>query len=635
MAGSSRFEVLRCVGGLFQVGAFGGLSDGQLLDRFVGRNREFAELAFAALVERHGPMVLRVCRRMLGDPHDAEDAFQATFLVLVRRAASVRKRESLASWLHGVALRVCSAARGAADRRRARERTALDRLGGVDVPDPLCRDEIGPVLHEEIGRLREPFRHAVVLCYLEGRTYDEAARLLGCPVGTIKSRLAAARETLRARLTRRGLAPSAGAFVHMLVAETATGTVSQGLSEATLQGAFGLTTKFAPSAGVVSATIASLTTGALRTMAWAPLKTLSVLSLVVVAVGVGALAQQSAGNDSRFAVAPPIDARSRTGADAQPPREEAPGAPTAERQKDPVTLAPEKALKKPISLNLSNTPFFEAITFLVSRTGLNFALDPRALERVGKDARVSLVAENISLDSALKLLLRPLGLTHSVVDGVVLITASPGEVRVALQYYVGDLVPEAVPGTDELTETRTGMDSLIDLIVTTVAPGTWNLQERPEDRNPNKHEAQELRSGTIVPRPSSQDLIVLHTDEVHQQVRARLRQLRRLTRALGPAQRGAPPTKQTVNEKRPDAEPQAGSPAAKVDDPAPRRTIFVPILRSDDLSISHRTALLLHDMMIKQIEMWTPHKVVARPEEAELILDWSLRPSRERTGPAR
>jgi RNA polymerase sigma factor (sigma-70 family) len=185
---------------LLAIGSVSGVTDGQLLDLFARGNPEASNFAFEALVERHGPMVLRVCRGVLREPHDSEDAFQATFLVLVRRAGSIRDRDSLASWLHGVALRVASHARAKVARRRRLERTAVERVEFSPVKE--ADDDLGPRLHEEVGRLPERYRAAVVLCYLEGHTCEDAARVLNWPVGTVKSRLSRARERLRSRLTR-------------------------------------------------------------------------------------------------------------------------------------------------------------------------------------------------------------------------------------------------------------------------------------------------------------------------------------------------------------------------------------------------------------------------------------------------
>jgi RNA polymerase sigma factor (sigma-70 family) len=162
---------------IFEGGTVAGLTDGQLLDRFVARRAEEAEPAFNALVARHGPMVLRVCRGILRNHQDAEDAFQATFLVLARKAGSLWVRDSMGPWLHGVACRVAGASRAAAARRRTHESRAAGMTPTL-VSGENC-DDVGPIIHEEIARLPERYRAPVVLCDLEGRTYEEAARVLG------------------------------------------------------------------------------------------------------------------------------------------------------------------------------------------------------------------------------------------------------------------------------------------------------------------------------------------------------------------------------------------------------------------------------------------------------------------------
>ncbi len=185
MASGPSAAVANQLRALFQGGTVGGLTDGQLLDRFVQRRDE---AAFAALVERHGPMVLRVCRNRLGDRHDAEDAFQATFLVLARKARSIRQSEAVAGWLFGVAGRVSAKAR-AADRRRVQS----ERTVGI-TPDLAIEDkqpEPWTELHEEVDRLPQKYRVPLILCYLEGLTYEQAAAHLRCPVRTIQSRLRA------------------------------------------------------------------------------------------------------------------------------------------------------------------------------------------------------------------------------------------------------------------------------------------------------------------------------------------------------------------------------------------------------------------------------------------------------------
>jgi RNA polymerase sigma factor (sigma-70 family) len=172
------------------------LTDSQLLERFV-RRRE--EAAFAALVRRHGPMVLSVCRRVLCHSHDAEDAFQATFLVLAEKAHRLRRPELLANWLYGVAYRTALHARQRAARRSAREKEAATML--APLPDrEIDTRELRRVLDEELHRLPEKYRAPLVLCYLEGKTNEEAARLLGWPSGSMSHRLARGRELLRERL---------------------------------------------------------------------------------------------------------------------------------------------------------------------------------------------------------------------------------------------------------------------------------------------------------------------------------------------------------------------------------------------------------------------------------------------------
>ncbi len=177
-------------------------TDAQLLERFVARRDE---PSFAALMVRHGPMVLCLCRQMLRDAQEAEDAFQAAFLVLVRNARTIRNRPSLSAWLYGVAYKVAARLRGRAERRRTHERPGLD-LTTV----PAVGEAVGPdlrfVLHEEIRKLPEKYRQPVILCYLEGKTNEEAARALRWPVGTVKARLSRARDLLRMRLGRRGMA---------------------------------------------------------------------------------------------------------------------------------------------------------------------------------------------------------------------------------------------------------------------------------------------------------------------------------------------------------------------------------------------------------------------------------------------
>jgi RNA polymerase sigma factor (sigma-70 family) len=179
------------------------LADTQLLQRFIHDNDG---AAFRSLITRHGPMVLAVCRSVLGESHDVDDAFQSTFLVLVQTARTIRCGDSLGPWLHRVALRVSQRARATAARRRAREirRARSEAEPTCDQSDIISR----PILHEELNRLPERYRLPLVLCYLEGKTNEQAAAQLQWPVGTVKGRLWRARSQLRDRLSRRGLIPS-------------------------------------------------------------------------------------------------------------------------------------------------------------------------------------------------------------------------------------------------------------------------------------------------------------------------------------------------------------------------------------------------------------------------------------------
>jgi RNA polymerase sigma factor (sigma-70 family) len=188
-----------------------GLTDGQLLGRFL-EHRDHA--TFAALVKRHGPMVWGTCRRLLSH-HDAEDAFQAAFLVLFRKAASVRPREMVASWLHGVAHRAALHARRTAGRRRAKERQ-VGEMPEPAVTGPDVWRDLQPVLDEELNRLPDAYRAVLVLCDLEGKTRKEVARQLGWPEGTVAGRLARARAALAKRLARHGLSVTGAALATVL-----------------------------------------------------------------------------------------------------------------------------------------------------------------------------------------------------------------------------------------------------------------------------------------------------------------------------------------------------------------------------------------------------------------------------------
>ncbi|MDR3639161.1 MAG: RNA polymerase sigma factor [Isosphaeraceae bacterium] len=254
---------------LFTSGGVAGLSEGQLLDRFVARRDD---AAFEALVARHGPMVLTVCRRLLRDPNDVDDAFQATFVVLARKAGSLQKRERLGNWLYGVAWRIARRSRESATRRSRHEGPAgIEVAAGVDA---RLSTDLYAWLHEEIGRLPEKYRAPVVSCYLEGLTHDEAAERLGWPVGTVKGRLARARDLLRSRLTRRGLTAAGAAAVLTELPREALSAIPAPLIESTLRAALG------PTAGLVVAPALVLAEGVIHTMFLTKLKPIAVALFV-------------------------------------------------------------------------------------------------------------------------------------------------------------------------------------------------------------------------------------------------------------------------------------------------------------------------------------------------------------------
>lgn len=273
MANESLRALIRHLHRVVDPAGLGCLSDGQLLERFRnGRD----ESAFEVLIWRHGPMVLSVCRRVLRDEQDAEDAFQATFLVLVRKAGSIAQLESVGSWLYKVAYRAALEART----RSSRWTETVPHGAGPPAPegiDAAVWRELRVLLDEEVDRLPVKYREPFVLCYLEGQTTDAAARTLKCPRGTVATRLAWARQRLRNRLAQRGVALSVAALTAALASRPA--TASPALFSSTLQ--TGLHAAEAP------APVLSLTEGVLRTMFMSKMKTAAVVLLTLAAIVAG------------------------------------------------------------------------------------------------------------------------------------------------------------------------------------------------------------------------------------------------------------------------------------------------------------------------------------------------------------
>lgn len=256
-------DVLVQLGRVFGRGTVSGLSEESLLDRFVSGNDE---TAFAALVARHGPMVLGVCRRVLRNEHEVEDAFQATFLVFVRRAGAIRDGGLVGPWLYGVAHRVAVRARANVAKRRLREPNVHD-ADRFDVASASKddTDDLRGVIDEELARLPDSIRAPIVLCYLEGLTHEEAAARLGWPLGTVRSRMARGRDTLRHRLSRRGINASDASLATVLV-RPASLTIPSALVDATVKASLSFQTIAATSAVLASATAVSLAQGVLHAM---------------------------------------------------------------------------------------------------------------------------------------------------------------------------------------------------------------------------------------------------------------------------------------------------------------------------------------------------------------------------------
>ncbi|QDV38606.1 RNA polymerase sigma factor [Tautonia plasticadhaerens] len=410
---------------LFGGGAAGGLSDGQLLERFNARDGPGAERAFAELVGRHGPMVLRLARSILRDRDAAEDAFQAAFLALARRAGSLWVRDSIGPWLNAVTVRLSTRMRSDRARRRLLDERAASRSSTSNEPGEA--DDLGAALHEEIARLPDRHRLPIVLCLVEGLTHDEAARRLDWPVGTVRSRLARGRDRLRDRLARRGISPSA-IPIGLGIRRSAPEVVHASLRAATVRAAVSATHGgLIAAAGAVPAGTIAAVIAVLREMTMIQ-RTLLVVGLVASGV-LAAEASRSAQSRSEL---PPT---------TNPPPE-------------------------------SSTPSLESESESITR--------------------VYSVGDLIFIPHAERIL-------SLKEDGTSVATVSPG---------------------------LASFGPLIDLLTSTVAPGTWTVGE------PRSGDGSTVTDRSITPFHLNLSLIVRHSPEVHEQVVERLRQLRRIVGPL-------------------------------------------------------------------------------------------------------
>lgn len=276
---------------LFEVGTALGLSDAELLDRFITRRDE---LALEGLVLRHGPMVWGVCRRVLRDHHDAEDAFQATFLALTRRASSIVPREKVGNWLYGVAYQTAMKARSTRAKRHMRE---------AQVPDPpepeakslTTQEDLAELLDHELSQLPDKYRTPIVLCELEGNTHGEAAERLGWPVGTVSGRLSRARAMLGKRLAKRAVVVSSSVLATFLSQSKATAAASMppGLLTSTCKATCLFVVGKGLAEGAVSSEANALVEEVVKSMAFSKLKFTAVTLLALVLTGAGFLQAKS------------------------------------------------------------------------------------------------------------------------------------------------------------------------------------------------------------------------------------------------------------------------------------------------------------------------------------------------------
>jgi RNA polymerase sigma factor (sigma-70 family) len=419
---------------LYSGGSVVGLGEWELLRRYLDRGDEDA---FRAIVSRHGPMVMAVCRRVLGEARDVEDAFQVTFLILAQKAGKLSQGDSVGHWLYGVAYRVALRARTASARRQARERAVPSpEVTSGDDPSGF---ELGVVIDEELVKLPRKYRAPVVLCYLEGLTHEEAAEQLDWPIGTVKGRLSRARDLLKGRLSRRGLAPESLASVVGLL-QGSRAVVSPSLIERTAKAALEIAAGRAT--GMVSASAAALLEEGVRTMFFHKLK-LGIAILMVLGTGAVVVAYQGTkkpveavklapnGPDpAQQLLSPPIPKNFFAGPIAEWP---------ILVDKTPKTKAILEKLEVPISMNfLQETPLEDVKKYIEQATqdeaagfpnGIPIYIDPIGLQEAEKTmaSTVSLTLEGIPLKTTLRVILKQLGLTYTVKDGLLTITSLDSE----------------------------------------------------------------------------------------------------------------------------------------------------------------------------------------------------------------
>ena len=413
---------------LLTAGTLGSLSDGELLDHFRRDAGSSGQEAFRMLVERHGAMVLRVCRGLLKDPHEAEDAFQATFLVLVRRAASIRRRETIGSWLYGVASRVARRARIRSDRRRKREVSVeVDPPSRPEsVVEPSAEDR---ALHDEIRHLPESLRAPLILCCLEGYSYDLAARQLGLRESTLRGRLHRARKRLESRLRHRGLPTTALARTVSPASWPAAG-VPPSLIESTARFAVRWSSLSGLLVGAdgVPGSIAILARGVIHAMHFQTLKMVGLATIFTLgAVGTLVVAQPQTGAKP---AGPTPGTSTPTGKGAAPapqPSEKAPSPVDLEEKTRQIL----RKLDEKIALDIPADPSLDQLLKAIKKattdanfTGIPIHVDPIGLQEAGVSMSLHVsVPQGGRLSFVLHESLRLPHLSYLVKDGFLMISS--------------------------------------------------------------------------------------------------------------------------------------------------------------------------------------------------------------------
>jgi RNA polymerase sigma factor (sigma-70 family) len=421
------------------------VTDGQLLERFLTQRDE---VAFEMLVRRHSAMVWGVCRRVLRNHHDAEDAFQATFVVLVRKAAGLRGRGILGNWLYGVAYHTALKARVSLARRQHGEQGMSPHVEKSSFP-PEPTDWLH-LLDQELRGLPDRYRQAIILCDLEGKSRKDAARVLGWREGTLSGRLARARVLLARRLTRRGVTLSAGTVASALTAQ-AVARASPALIVRTVQAALSSASPLV-AGSALSASVAFLAEGVIRSMFMTKLKIAAIMVLAVSMVGAGAGILHSG-----VAAGPACQ-------EANKPAKVKPGLVPVQKpaRQEQEILA---ILKRVVNVDYEAVPLRKALEDISNKMGINLVVDRRALQDMGinEERPITLKLENVMLKTALHFMVKDLGLDYTVQEGVLVV--GQREHLLTKVIPVGDLIFDR--------EKKNREEVLIRLITQVVEPPTW------------------------------------------------------------------------------------------------------------------------------------------------------------------